>query len=522
VTSSILDDKPFITVDNSSYIYSYPGRVYLTWVELSNAGSKVLFAYSTNQGLTWLGFNELDQYQANALPFSTAPKPVEEQGGEEGGGEEGNGAVGGPMLAVAPNGTLFAMWTRVLGPNRNGIPSQIEVRKSTNGGSSFSPTQIAATFANVSLDIGNQAVFSWAHSSIAVDPQNSNRVYISFTHWNGSDADGKLVRSTDGGASWVATPTKSANLPNDHQYMQWLTAHPSGKLSLVFYHSVSISPPPPALPYWDVTTYLSESDDYGQSFPIVYPVSGTFTPSGPWTYHYIGHAGVNGHALPAWVDHGHGNPEVYFASVNQIPTKPRNFSASIFYTQYNSHPRLNWVPGVETDIVQYWIYRKNVPPYGPPPPNFDLIADNILPSQTEYIDYSIQYAGSGGYRSFYYIQAIDNVPQEGEPSDTGWVEWGNAYKGSASQFPDDFSLSQNYPNPFNPSTSITYSIPEPGVVSLKVLDILGREVTTLANEYKQSGRYEVKVNAEGLSSGVYIYRLQHNGKILSRKMLVAK
>ena len=74
--------------------------------------------------------------------------------------------------------------------------------------------------------------------------------------------------------------------------------------------------------------------------------------------------------------------------------------------------------------------------------------------------------------------------------------------------PNEFTLSQNYPNPFNPTTVIRYQLPVAGNVSLKVYDILGREVATLVNEQKTPGNYEVTFDGNNLSSGVYFYRLQ--------------
>jgi hypothetical protein len=85
-----------------------------------------------------------------------------------------------------------------------------------------------------------------------------------------------------------------------------------------------------------------------------------------------------------------------------------------------------------------------------------------------------------------------------------------------------FSVSQNYPNPFNSSTSISYSIAEAGLVSLKIFDILGREVSTLVNEEKGAGMYDVIFNASDLTSGVYIYTLQVNGYSQSRKMILLR
>lgn len=78
--------------------------------------------------------------------------------------------------------------------------------------------------------------------------------------------------------------------------------------------------------------------------------------------------------------------------------------------------------------------------------------------------------------------------------------------------PMKFSLSQNYPNSFNPKTKIKYTIPlnivsEKAKVKIVVFDILGKEITTLVNEYQNTGNYEVEFSAEELTSGVYFYKL---------------
>jgi tetratricopeptide (TPR) repeat protein len=88
--------------------------------------------------------------------------------------------------------------------------------------------------------------------------------------------------------------------------------------------------------------------------------------------------------------------------------------------------------------------------------------------------------------------------------------------------PKEYGLSQNYPNPFNPSTTIRYQIPEPGVVTLKVYDILGKEVANLVNENKIEGNYEINFNASRFASGVYIYQLRVNDYVSSKKMIMLK
>jgi hypothetical protein len=85
-----------------------------------------------------------------------------------------------------------------------------------------------------------------------------------------------------------------------------------------------------------------------------------------------------------------------------------------------------------------------------------------------------------------------------------------------------FSLSQNYPNPFNPSTTIRYELPTAVMVRLSVFDVLGREVVVLVNERKNAAVYELPFTAEGLSSGMYIYRLQAGDFVQSKKLLLLK
>jgi hypothetical protein len=86
----------------------------------------------------------------------------------------------------------------------------------------------------------------------------------------------------------------------------------------------------------------------------------------------------------------------------------------------------------------------------------------------------------------------------------------------------DYKLSQNYPNPFNPTTEISYSVAKSGFVSLKVYDMLGREVATLVNSEKATGNYTVNFNATNLASGTYVYQLQVNGVMLTKKMSLLK
>ena len=88
--------------------------------------------------------------------------------------------------------------------------------------------------------------------------------------------------------------------------------------------------------------------------------------------------------------------------------------------------------------------------------------------------------------------------------------------------PIEYILSPNYPNPFNSSTKIKYSIPNTSLVTLKVYDILGKEIATLVNEEKPAGNYEVNFNGNRLSSGIYFYKIQAGGYSSMKKMVLLK
>jgi hypothetical protein len=93
----------------------------------------------------------------------------------------------------------------------------------------------------------------------------------------------------------------------------------------------------------------------------------------------------------------------------------------------------------------------------------------------------------------------------------------------SSNVPDKFSLSQNNPNPFNPSTDIRYSVKENSLVTIKVYNVLGKEISTLVNENLTPGTYQVSFAGSNLSSGVYFYTLYSNGlRMDSKRMLLNK
>ncbi|MFA7287511.1 MAG: GLUG motif-containing protein [Melioribacteraceae bacterium] len=88
--------------------------------------------------------------------------------------------------------------------------------------------------------------------------------------------------------------------------------------------------------------------------------------------------------------------------------------------------------------------------------------------------------------------------------------------------PTEFALMQNYPNPFNPSTTIKYELPTNSLVTIKVYDIIGKEIATLINANKTAGAHEVKFDGSSLSSGIYIYKIQAGNYLQTKKMILMK
>ncbi len=119
--------------------------------------------------------------------------------------------------------------------------------------------------------------------------------------------------------------------------------------------------------------------------------------------------------------------------------------------------------------------------------------------------------------------AIINVDKDndGLPDPTEIIVVAND-KNDIADLPKVYELSQNYPNPFNPITMIKYQVPVNGLVTLKVYDIIGKEVATLVNEVQNAGYYNIQFKASNLPSGVYFYNLKAGNANITRKMILMK
>ena len=127
-------------------------------------------------------------------------------------------------------------------------------------------------------------------------------------------------------------------------------------------------------------------------------------------------------------------------------------------------------------------------------------------------DYSFVDDKISGGRYSYRLKQIDN---------DGQFEYSKAIEVDLGA-PKKFELSQNYPNPFNPTTTIRFSLPEAGNVKLTLFNILGQEIKTLVNEFKEAGVHTINFDASELNSGMYIYKIETGTFVQTRKMTLVK
>ncbi|MBK7378979.1 MAG: T9SS type A sorting domain-containing protein [Ignavibacteriales bacterium] len=195
-----------------------------------------------------------------------------------------------------------------------------------------------------------------------------------------------------------------------------------------------------------------------------------------------------------------------------LPVELTSFSA----TTIGSSVKLNWQTATEVNNYGFDIERNtplNPLSRGEVEGKWEKIGfvngngNSNSPKSYSFIDDNVS-AGSYSYR----LKQIDN---------DGQFEYSKVI-GVSFMKPSEFSLAQNYPNPFNPTTTIQFTLPRAGNVKLTLFNLLGQKIKTLINEYKESGVHTLNFNASDLNSGLYIYKLEANGLVKTRKMTLVK
>jgi photosystem II stability/assembly factor-like uncharacterized protein len=198
---------------------------------------------------------------------------------------------------------------------------------------------------------------------------------------------------------------------------------------------------------------------------------------------------------------GFGN--ILGTSSNPIPVELTLFTAE----QQGTAVNLIWSTATETNNSGFEIQRSNDQiSWG----NIAFIPGNGTTSEKQYYSFTDMNVPSG--KSYYRLKQIDY---------NGQFEYSPVVMITIIQV-FEFELQQNYPNPFNPSTVINYQIPFDGMVTLKVYDILGNEIQTLVNGYKNAGKYSAAFDGSRLSSGIYLIKMKSGDFISTRKMTLIK
>jgi len=203
--------------------------------------------------------------------------------------------------------------------------------------------------------------------------------------------------------------------------------------------------------------------------------------------------------------------EGIITELSQVPKTVPEKPTGVWVENWAHGALLTWRQNLEMDLQGYNIYRSidsmtNFVPLTTLPSTDTLCVDT---------------AGTAWPR-FYFLTAIDSSGNESVHSDTVVLGPVVSVGESRSGHPFTFRLDQNYPNPFNPMTNIGFEVGGSGVVTLKVFDVLGRQVAILVDEAKFPGRYDVVWDATAAASGVYFCTLRSEGKLATKRMLLVR
>lgn len=194
-----------------------------------------------------------------------------------------------------------------------------------------------------------------------------------------------------------------------------------------------------------------------------------------------------------------------------LPVELVNFSAKLNGDKVN----LTWSTASEIDNYGFEIQRANVG------------TSRDLSLKWETIGFVEGTGYSSSPKNYSFVDTPDINTSKKIEYRLKQIDFDGAYEYSNSVavqlgIPDEYVIMQNYPNPFNPKTIIEYSLPEPAYVKIQVFNTIGEEVALLANQKAEAGKYSVHFDGSNLNSGVYLCRLELNGKGSTIKMMLIK
>ncbi len=493
-------DKEWIAADQTSG--PFQNHVYMAYVNFAT-GASVDFWRSTNNGASWSLVGNMG---------TGTPNP-------------------GPDVCVGPNGRVYLSWY-----NGGGTT----VRVSTDGGASFSagvnasfhstPGTVNASGRNVlKTDI---RVNGMPHIAVDMSP-TSTRGYIYdvyATNPPGPDAaDIFCTRSTDGGATWSSGSPVRVN--DDATFMdQWMcdvSVDLQGRVWAFWWDSRNDDPN-----NLITDTYGAVSTDGGQTFTNFKIGNQSFNPAAvkifqAANHYYLGdYQGIAGRTMTFPFYCAQNN------SLNDFTAYLPDFGISFNKTIDSINPGSTSVVRMRNPVMGPYAgqvtYTSNITP-SPSPGTFtvsfnpgnvrtfngnaDSVVINVLASanvpQGLYTDTitAVETSGPRIHKRFYQIRVGNFV----------------GIQNTNSEVPAVYSLQQNYPNPFNPTTNIKFGLPKGSFVTLKIYDMLGKEVATLVNNLNlAAGNYTYDFNAVNVPSGIYFYKLSAGDFTDVKKMTLIK
>jgi hypothetical protein len=234
------------------------------------------------------------------------------------------------------------------------------------------------------------------------------------------------------------------------------------------------------------------------------------TATGDQAYPSILSDGTGG-AIITWDDHRSGtNYDIYAQRIYEnsaLPVELASFTAQT----YSSRVELVWKTATEVNNYGFEIERR-----APGGAHLAWIKTGFVegngttnsPKNYSYTDNNL--------KTGKYVYRLKQIDRDGKFKYSQEVEF------AVGDVPSEFKLMQNYPNPFNPSTRIEFIVPENGRATLKIYDVVGRELETLVSEQKKPGSYSVQWDASNHSSGMYFARLSSGGKSQVKKLMLQK
>lgn len=479
-------DKEWIAVDMHSN--QFKGNVYVCWTEFDSYGSsnpsdssRIKFSRSTDKGLTWSNAVTISDRSGNCI--------------------DSDNTVEGAVPCVGPNGEIYVSWAGPLG---------LVFDKSTDGGLTWGNDILVSSIPG-GWDFDVSGIYRCNGMPItACDTSQSpfrGNIYINWSDQrNGTgNTDIFFVKSTDGGNTWSSPLKVNDDNTNRHQFFTWMTIdQTTGAIYIVFYDRRNTS--------GDATdVYVARSTNGGETFTNFKVSQSSFTPSsGIFFGDYTNIAAFNKKVYPIWMRLDGSNLSVWTAIIHDslvyVPVELESFSAT--HTT-EGKVLLSWQTASELNNRGFEVQRKFM--------NSDFATIGFV-------------EGKGTTTEKQYYNFIDSPSENGlytyrlkQLDYDGKLNYSNEVEINLQTF-SYLVLEQNYPNPFNDRTSLRFSTAYNNWITLKLFDILGREVLTVVNEILRPGIYEREINFSNYNfpGGMYFYELSDGKLTLVKKMIYLK